>query len=177
MNPSSLPATEEMPEDMIFGLLDLNVKTDTPGATVTLTIFLPQAAPAGYKWYKFNPRTNVWTDYTATTDTSGAKGAVFNAARDQVTLTLVDGGIGDDDGIRNGMIEDPSGLGAAIASLGSIGFNDFGAGGSCFIDAGGAGRRPVTHGFPAVWVLAALAALFSLLAMIGSLKPNPDKPE
>jgi len=178
MNPSSLPATPEMPEDMIFGLLDLQVKPDTPGAMVTITIFLPRPAPAGYKWYKFNPRTNVWTDYTATTDTSGVKGAVFNAARDQVTLTLVDGGIGDDDGIRNGMIEDPSGLGAAIASLGSIGFNDFGAGGSCFIDASGAGRRPVTYGFPAVWMLAAsLAALFSTLALIGLLKPNPDKPE
>jgi hypothetical protein len=173
MNASSLPATEEMPEDMIFGLLDLNVKTDTPGATVTLTIFLPQAAPVGYKWYKFNPRTNIWTDYTATSDTGGAKGAVFNAARDQVTLTLVDGGIGDDDGIRNGVIEDPSGLGAGITSLGSIGSNNFGAGSSCFIDASGSGRRPVTYRSPAVWGLAAaLAALFSTLAMIWFLKPQ-----
>ncbi len=173
MNPSSLPATEEMPEDMIFGLLDLQVKPDTPGATVTLTIFLPQAAPVGYKWYKFNPRTNIWTDYTATTDTSGAKGAVFNAARDQVTLTLVDGGIGDDDGIRNGVIEDPSGLGAGITSLGSIGSNNFGAGSGCFIDASGGGNRPVTHRFPAVLVLAAaLAAFCSTWAMIWLLKPK-----
>jgi hypothetical protein len=156
----------------------MQVKPDTPGATVTITIFLPQPAPAGYKWYKFNPRTNVWTDYTAITDTSGAKGAVFNAARDQVTLTLVDGGIGDDDGIRNGVIEDPSGLGAAITSLGSIGSNTFGAGGggACFIDASGAGRRPVTKRFPAVFVLAAaLAALFSTLAMIRLLKPRPRR--
>ena len=145
----------------------------TPGATVTLTIFLPQAAPVGYKWYKFNPRTNIWTDYTATTDTSGAKGAVFNAARDQVTLTLVDGGIGDDDGIRNGVIEDPSGLGAAITSLGSIGSNNFGAGSGCFIDASGVGWRPATHRFPAVLGLAAaLAALFGTLAMIRLLKPR-----
>ena len=173
MNPASLPAAGEMPEDMIFGLLDMQVKPDTPGATVTITIFLPQPAPAGYKWYKFNPRTNVWTDYTATTDTSGAKGAVFNAARDQVTLTLVDGGIGDDDGIRNGVIEDPSGLGAGITSLGSIGSNNFGPSSGCFIEASGVGWRPAAPWFPAVLGLAAaLAALFGKLAMIRLLKPG-----
>ena len=36
----------------------------------------------------------------------------FNATRDQVTLTLVDGGAGDDDLVANGVILDPSGLGA-----------------------------------------------------------------
>jgi hypothetical protein len=173
MNPSNLPPSSEMPQDMIFGLLDLHIKPDTPGATVTLTIFLPAPAPAGYKWYKYNPRTEIWTDYTAETDTGGARGAVFNAARDEVTLTLVDGGIGDDDGVRNGVIEDPSGLGAGITSLGSIGSNNFGAGGGCFIDASGGGRRPVTHRSPVVWVLAAaLAAFFSIWAMIGLLKPK-----
>jgi len=173
MNPSNLPAAERMPEDLIFGLLDMQVKADTPGATVTVTIFLPQPAPAGYKWYKFNPRNNVWTDYTAIIDTGGAQGALFNDARDQVTLTLVDGGIGDDDGIRNAVIEDPSGLGAGITGAGSIGSNSFGAGGGCFIDASGAGRRPLTRRFPALLGLAAaLAALFSTRAMIRLLKPK-----
>ena len=173
MNPASLPAADKTPEDMIFGLLDMQVKPDTLGATVTITIFLPRPAPAGYKWYKFNPRTNVWTDYTATTDTSGAKGAIFNAARDQVTLTLVDGGIGDDDGARNGVIEDPSGLGAGISSLGSIGSNNFGAASGCFIDASGVGWGRATQRFPAVLgVAAALAALFDTLAMTRLLKPK-----
>jgi hypothetical protein len=172
MDPSSLPAVEKMPQDMIFGLLDLQIKPDTPGATVTVTIFLPQPAPEGYKWYKFNPRTNVWTDYTAVTDTGGAKGAVFNDTRDQVTLTLVDGGIGDDDGIRNGVIEDPSGLGAGITSLGSIGSNSFGAGGgSCFIGASAVGRRPGPQRIPVVSGLAAaLAVFFSTRALIRLLK-------
>ena len=120
-----------------------------------------------------NPQTNIWIDYPATTDTSGAKGAVFNDARDQVTLTLVDGGIGDDDGVRNGVIEDPSGLGAGITSLGSIASNNFGAASGCFIDASGVGWRPATQRLPAVLGLAAaLAALFSTLAMIRLLKPK-----
>jgi hypothetical protein len=54
-----------------------------------------------------------------------------------VTLTLVDGGIGDDDGIANGIIVDPSGLATVSTALlptGAIGSNDFGAsGGGCFI--------------------------------------------
>jgi hypothetical protein len=162
MNPTSLPATAEMPDDMMFGLLDLKAKPDTPGGTVTVTIFLPEPAPSGYKWYKFNPRTNVWTDYTATTDTSGVRGAVFSAARDQVTLTLVDGGIGDDDGVRNGVIEDPSGLGAGIASIGTFGANNFGPSSGCFIVTSTAGRGAGTQQLPAVLGLAlVLAALFS----------------
>jgi len=175
MDPSNLPLSSEMPQDMILGLLNLHIKPDITGATVTLTIFLSEPAPDGYKWYKYNPRTGVWTDYTAITNTGGARGAVFNDARDQVTLTLVDGGIGDDDGVRNGVIEDPSGLGAGITSLGSIGSNSFGSGGGggCFIDTCGVGTRPDSHRLPAVWVLAAtLAGLFSTLAMIWLLKPK-----
>jgi hypothetical protein len=63
------------------------------------------------------------------------KGAVFNTAHDQVTLTLVDGDVGDDDGVANGTIEDPSGLGASIGSIDVIGSNNFGPAGGCFIAA------------------------------------------
>ena len=173
MSPESLPAIGEMPEDMIFGLLDLHVKPDIPGGTVTLTIFLPQPAPAGYRWYKFNSRTQVWTDYTAVTDTGGARGAVFNDARDQVTLTLVDGGIGDDDGVRNGVIEDPSGLGAGIASIGTFGANNFGPSSGCFIGTAAGGRGFGPQHLPVVLGLVlALAALFSTRAAIRWLKPG-----
>ena len=140
---------------------------------MTLTIFLPQPAPDGYRWYKFNSRTHVWTDYTAVTDSGGARGAVFNDARDQVTLTLVDGGIGDDDGVRNGVIEDPSGLGAGIASIGTFGANNFGPSSGCFIGTTTDGRRPGAQQLPMVLGLVlALAALFSTRAAIRLLKPG-----
>ncbi len=161
VDPSSLPANVEVPDDMVHGLLDLEIKTDTPGAKVTVTIHLASPAPAGYKWYKFNPITQVWTDYETVTAPDGDVGAVFNAARDQVTLTLVDGGMGDDDDISNGVIKDPSGLGAETnftsptTSSGSLG-NSFGSGGGgCFVSA--SETRVDRQDLPALLVFLAIA--------------------
>jgi hypothetical protein len=59
----------------------------------------------------------------------------FNSERNQLSLTLVDGGTGDDDGEQNGIIEDPSGLGVAPADSASTNINSSGGGsGGCFID-------------------------------------------
>jgi hypothetical protein len=118
----------DKPENLILGLVDMEVKVNTPGDTTTVTIYLTEPAPEGYTWYKYDTVTKEWTDYSAN--------VVFNTGRDQVTLTLTDGGIGDDDGVANGIIVDPSGLGsappAASALLNTVG-GDWGAGGGCFI--------------------------------------------
>jgi hypothetical protein len=71
-----------------------------------VTLYLADPVPDGYKWYKYSP-TSGWYECD--------ENAVFNSARDQVTLTLVDGGIGDDDGVANGMISDPVVLGIVHA--------------------------------------------------------------
>jgi hypothetical protein len=157
MDPRTLPNPSELPEDLMYGLLDFQIKTDVPGGTATVVIYLSNPAPDGYKWYKYNAVTRKWIDYAAT-NVSGTKGAVFNAARDEVTLTLVDNGPGDDDGVQNGIIADPSGLGAASSSLSVGGLSDFGGiGGSndfggitgCFIrtaapDSASAPFKPMT---------------------------------
>jgi hypothetical protein len=137
MNPSDFSSTSGMPEDLTYGLLDLQAKPASPGGKVIVTIYLPEPAPAGYSWYKFNDRTQRWANYSLAVDTAGVRGAVFNEARDQVTLTLVDGGMGDDDGLVNGNIEDPSGLGFLSSTSTPIGSNDFGGGGGagCLIGA------------------------------------------
>jgi hypothetical protein len=51
-----------------------------------------------------------WQDYSAH--------AVFSADRKSVTLSFMDGGFGDADGVANGVIVDPSGVGATIAQPG-----------------------------------------------------------
>lgn len=125
------------PLDLRLGLLDLSVIPNTPGGKVTVTIHLPEPAPAGYHWFKYNPMTQVWTDYTIATNANFDTGAVFNATRDQVTITLIDGGMGDDDGLPDGIITDPSGLGATSALAQEPASNTFGptsSGGGCFID-------------------------------------------
>lgn len=101
--PSSVPDTSDAPTDMIYGLIDMELKPDTAGGTIRITIHLEDPAPAEYLWYKYGPDKG-WYDYSSY--------AEFNTDRDQVTLTLVDGGMGDDDGVANGVIIDPSGLGS-----------------------------------------------------------------
>ena len=118
-----------MPDNLIYGLVEMEVRVAAPGAPTTVTIFLPSPAPDGYGWYKYND-TAGWTDYNGN--------ASFNPARDQVTLTLEDGGKGDDDGVANGVIVDPSGLGTSSSSSGSstgtTTSTNWGGGG-CFIAA------------------------------------------
>ncbi|MFC1867818.1 CFI-box-CTERM domain-containing protein [Thermodesulfobacteriota bacterium] len=127
VDPVTLPDEPDMPEDLMYGLLDLKIKVNNPGDTATVTIHLSEPAPDGYSWYKYDS-SGGWIDYSAH--------AVFNANRSQVTLTLVDGGAGDDDLVANGEITDPSGLGATpTVSAVSVGDGDFGGGGGggCFI--------------------------------------------
>jgi hypothetical protein len=130
VDPNSIGDNSGKPENLLYGLIDLEIKADAPGATAVVTIYLSQPVPADYAWYQYSS-TEGWIDYSA--------GAVFNANRDQVTLTLTDGGSGDDDGVTNGVIVDPSGPGSPppIAAL-SIGGNAWGSTG-CFIETAGNG--------------------------------------
>ncbi len=127
-DPDTIEDSTNRPENLIYGLIDMQFKVDAAGGTVEVTFYLPTPAPDGYEWYKYSP-TNSWYDYSAN--------CVSNHTRDQVTITLVDGGIGDDDGMVNGVIVDPSGLGTAPASGGGTAL-PAGGGGSggdsgCFI--------------------------------------------
>jgi hypothetical protein len=171
IDPATLPGYTGTPEDLMLGLIDLQVKTGTPGATATFTIYLSQPAPSGYKWYKYNSATNDWTDYGATTTLAGVKGAVFNTARDQVTLTLVDGDVGDDDGVANGTIEDPSSLGASIGSIDVIGTNNFGPAGGCFIAAAAHSHPDIpSTGLVIIWSL--LLISFAVAVWYRKAKPQ-----
>ncbi len=134
VDPSTIPNTSTKPENMSVGLIDMELKVDTVGGTATVTIYLSEPAPDGHTWYKYDATNNEWTDYS--------DNALFNPTRDQITLTLVDGGAGDNDGVANGVILDPSGLGTAPSSsaattpintyAGDWGAGD-GGGGGCFI--------------------------------------------
>jgi hypothetical protein len=115
---------DEMPESMIYGLIDFKIKVNTPGSSATVTIFLPDPAPEGYKWYKYS-ETQGWYDFSANVS--------FNSERNQLSFTLVDGGTGDDDGEQNGMIVDPSGLGIAPADNDNNNNSSGGGSGGCFI--------------------------------------------
>ena len=113
-----------MPQSMIYGLMEFEIKVGIPGSSSTLTILLPEPMPQGYKWYKYSPKKG-WYDYSSN--------VTISADGTQLNITMVDGGTGDDDGKQNGIIQDPSGLGLAPAGSSSDSSGSASGGGSCFI--------------------------------------------
>jgi hypothetical protein len=122
VDPATIPDSSDKPDNLPYGLFDLLIKADAVGGTAKVTFYLQTQAGVNDKWFKYKNSTGTWEDCSAY--------AVFNAARDQVTLTLVDGGNGDD-GPADGWIVDPSGLSSPAATTSSGGGG--GGGGGCFI--------------------------------------------
>ncbi len=143
---SSDIATEELPNELFsyhlfdFRIDGLNVDSNNP-ASVDITFYFPDALPAGTKWYKYDAATQTLSDYS--------DNAVINDT--QVTLTLIDGGAGDADGVVNGTIIDPSG--PALPSGTSEGNNAS----QLAVNSGGSG----THG-PIFLILELLAIWLNL---------------
>jgi hypothetical protein len=113
-------------------LIDMQIKVPKPGDKTTITVYLEKPAPGESKLYYYSRIENLWSDYS--------NYAEFNATRNQVKITLEDGGSGDDDGELNGIIVDPFtfALSSEPASLPSGGSDSAaggggGGGGGCFI--------------------------------------------
>jgi hypothetical protein len=124
VDPATITDTRgDRPDNLIYGLIDTRIRTDTIGGNVNLIIYLPTPAPDGYDWFKYSPASG-WQ--------SCSGHARFNQARDRVTLELTDGGIGDDDGTPDRVIVDPSGMGSGGAGGGAAPAPS--GGGGCFIE-------------------------------------------
>ena len=103
--PSNERATQKnRPKHIPYGMFDFTLKVDKPGDSVTLRVWFPEDVGSGYDWFKYDAATKTWTSHP---------NAAFNGSI--MMLTLTDGGEGDDDGKKNGMIYDPAGLGSRIA--------------------------------------------------------------
>ena len=120
VDPSTVAGTGTEPQSLTYGLIDFNVRVDSPGGSTQVVVSFPDAVPAGTGWAKFNRAANAWEDFSSS--------VVYSADRKSATLTLVDGGAGDDDGLANGVIRDPSGPGS-FPSAGGIGGSSSDSGG------------------------------------------------
>ena len=107
VDPAYIPDSSDKPENLPYGLFDLLIKTNAVGGTAKVTFYLEEPAEINDKWSKHITSTGKWEDCSSY--------ASCNAARDQFTLTLVDGGNGDD-GPVDGWIVDPSGLSSSAAT-------------------------------------------------------------
>ena len=90
----------------IHGVLGMRLITGTAGSAATVTITYPNALPAGTVYWKYGK-----TAATPTSHWYPFAGAVISG--NTITLTITDGGNGDDDLTANSVIVDPGGPGAA----------------------------------------------------------------
>ncbi|MDP4028898.1 MAG: IPTL-CTERM sorting domain-containing protein [Gallionella sp.] len=142
-SPPSLPPGYTFP----YGLFDFTLNTGAIGTAATITITYPAALPVGAVYWKYGPSP---AGYNCT----GAGCAAAHwyqmppaqavVAGNTITLTITDGGVGDDDLAANGVIVDQGGSGVP--------------------DGGVAGIPTLSE-----WALLALAGLMGLLGM-GALR-------
>ncbi len=150
INSDTITNKTDKPEKMIYGLVDLEIKVTNPGGTAKVIFYLPESAPDQHKWYKYSSNCG-WYDIS--------NNASFNSTRDQITLTLYDGTTGDDDGVSNGMIKGPSGLGGTSSSVTDNDSDDSGETNGCFITSSADGSWFLADGS---WLLAVICWLMAL---------------
>lgn len=102
-------AQDAMPEalEMPYGIVGFNLSLagDGDADVVRVPIQFDMAVPEDLTWWKFNRSENRWIDYT--------EHATFADDRMSVEIELKDGDFGDFDGVKNGRIVDPGGLGTS----------------------------------------------------------------
>ena len=87
-----------------YGIFSFTVLLKNPGGTVTVTITLPENMPRGTQYWKC--QNGEWVDATSLLGDDDGDNIL--------TLTLTDGGLGDADGVANGVIVDPGGVAIPI---------------------------------------------------------------
>jgi len=84
-----------------YGFFSFSISGLTPGATVEVTIILPSNVPTNVQYWKYHEQEGGWTQIPIG-DNDGDR---------IITITLTDGGTGDDDGVADGDIVDQGGPG------------------------------------------------------------------
>lgn len=112
-----------------YGLFDYVITGVAPGDTVNVYIILPENLPTNSRWYYYDVNTSELIDYSHNAES-------LTDGDNIVMVKLTDGELGDTNGQKDGIIDDPSGLGilhnnssdnTSSSSSGS------GGGGGCFI--------------------------------------------
>jgi len=104
----ALPEIPPSPPDGVsfpHGMFSFEITCISPGATVTVTIELPEAVPQGTVWWKYHNGEWYWLR-NQTDDGDNI-----------MTIRLTDGGRGDADGSADGSITDPGGPGNPLPAV------------------------------------------------------------
>jgi chitinase len=122
---------EDLPDlnrpEQMTGVISFKLHLEEGESTALVRVYFSQPAPANAKWYKYDPDQG-WHVYPY---------ATFSADLRSVILELEDGGTGDMDGVRNGVIVDPSGIGYSAQNSVAVDYSPIVAsgsgGGGCFM--------------------------------------------
>ena len=134
------PNRIELPDSVTFdnGFFAFDITGLTPGASATVTLFLPDTPDAYYKY----PAGGTGSTPAVRFDFDEASGTGAQIDGNKVTLNLVDGGRGDADMTANGVISDPGGPGFNAETGG--GNAGGGGGGGCTLSTGTENRADPT---------------------------------
>jgi len=116
------------PDDLFLGLIRIELMVEQVGGTTSIPIYFSDSIDDDVQWYTYDD-VNGWQDYAAY--------VVFSDDGMSVTLELKDGGFGDADGVKNGVIKctsGPSQIGSSNYAH-SVSGQSPTSSDSCFIDA------------------------------------------
>jgi len=91
------------PAGIPFGLVAYTFRTPNPGDSAQATLFLQTVTPASFRWFVYDAAAG-WRTF--------GDNASLGEDGTRVTLTVTDGGPGDEDGVANGLIRHTGGLGS-----------------------------------------------------------------
>lgn len=156
--------SENRPKKMPMNLIGFRLMVET-GAEVEVVIYFSERLPSNAKWFKHDIQDG-WLDITEHT--------VFTHTKDgrtKVTFNLKDGGFGDEDGVANGVIVDPSGPGFSsleetvtdtIGTSSNVS-SESGSGGGCFIGTGSESQETSA----ALYILSVFFLVTSVTGLVG----------
>ncbi len=144
LNADQLASTSNRP-DQLTHVISFKLYLAHEATSATVKVYFAEPAPSDALWYKYDLDEG-WVAYSQ---------AVFDNDRKSVTLVLEDGGIGDHDGVKNGIIVDPAGLGYT-----SISDDPWGSTGTgCFVGGIQAGSDRKNHPIKTMLILISIGLL------------------
>ncbi|MFA5646062.1 MAG: chitobiase/beta-hexosaminidase C-terminal domain-containing protein [Candidatus Ratteibacteria bacterium] len=152
IDPDTL-STQGKPLSLLFGIFSLRIEGIEPGESTIVSFYFPGDF-SQYGWYKYSDIEG-WSLYPSARTYDKITGYT------KIDISLTDGGRGDQDGVENAVIVDPSGPGAIPSGDNGAG----GGGGGCFIATAAFGSYQEPH----VRVLRAFRDRFLLTNSLGKL--------
>jgi hypothetical protein len=119
-HPKSPPTPPPVGYAFPHGLLDFTLINGAAGSAATVTITYPTALPAGTVYWKYGPSPNGFNCSGSACASPHWYQMPATISGNTVTLTIVDGGVGDDDLAANSVIVDQGGPGVPGAGATAV---------------------------------------------------------